>query len=360
MSPRPRRVVPSPLPIEPWLASFPGVEGFLQAAAEEPWEDAHRLILADWLADHGAEDRAEFLRLQVQIAAGGRWTRPRSVDKRAHELETQHRERWLAGMPAEASFDRGLVSAVRLEGDHHRIPKILGHASAVMDVQSFILDPEKIALVAWGWNVLFAEAVRLQVCAVRMGDFPPGSRLHQAGMAALCGTHGLIHLRHLFLNDSNLTWESARLLAESQLTHLTHLHLGRNPLGEYGTRILAHAPVLGTLTHLNLAGCGVGDDGAAAVLVSPHLRNLVQLSLRDCAVGYRALVALANSEGLPRLTHLDLSENRITPQAVQALAGSRALPSLAYLNLADNNLTPEALEPLRTSVTLPHLKTLRG
>jgi uncharacterized protein (TIGR02996 family) len=62
MTARPKRVAPDPLPIEPWLRQFPGVEGFLRAIAEEPWDDAHRLILADWLDERGATERAEVIR----------------------------------------------------------------------------------------------------------------------------------------------------------------------------------------------------------------------------------------------------------------------------------------------------------
>jgi uncharacterized protein (TIGR02996 family) len=34
----------------------------------EPWDDAPRLILADWLEEHGQPKRAEFIRLQVELA----------------------------------------------------------------------------------------------------------------------------------------------------------------------------------------------------------------------------------------------------------------------------------------------------
>lgn len=360
MATRPRRVVPTPYPVEPWFRRFPGVEGFLEAAGHEPWEDAHRLILADWLEDHGETARGEFLRLQVHIAAGARWTRSRDMDKRAHELETRHQEHWLAGMPAEATFDRGLVSGVRLEGDQYEITRTLRRASDAMDVQSLTLDPKRTALISSGWQVLFAEAVRLQVCALRLADFSSGARLEHSGLQALAGTHGLIHLRHLFLNDSNLREAATVPLGEANLPHLTHLHLGRNPIGTQGARILTFSPVLANVTHLNLAGCGIGDDGALALLASPHLRNLVQLSLRNNAISYRALYALARADGLAKLTHLDLSENRLTPQSVVALAESRALPSLAYLNLTDNEVSAEGYAALRASPQLPRLATVRG
>src|SRR5262249_42576320 len=41
---------------------------FLQAIAEAPGDDAPRLVYADWLEDRGADDRAEFIRLQCELA----------------------------------------------------------------------------------------------------------------------------------------------------------------------------------------------------------------------------------------------------------------------------------------------------
>src|SRR5206468_1555068 len=127
--------------------------------------------------------------------------------------------------------------------------------------------PEKSALIDWGWHMLFAAAVRLQVCALRLSDFAPGTRFQQYGLATLCATHGLVHLRHLYLNDSHLDPLAAQALAGSTLTNLTHLQLGRNPLGVAGAVYLAGGAVLENLTHLNLAGTGIGLRGAIAVLV---------------------------------------------------------------------------------------------
>ena len=41
---------------------------FLQAIIEDPWNDGPRLMFADWLDEHGEEDRAEFIRLQCASA----------------------------------------------------------------------------------------------------------------------------------------------------------------------------------------------------------------------------------------------------------------------------------------------------
>ncbi len=43
-------------------------QGFLQAILAEPDDDTHRLVYADWLDEHGEEERAEFIRVQCELA----------------------------------------------------------------------------------------------------------------------------------------------------------------------------------------------------------------------------------------------------------------------------------------------------
>ena len=42
---------------------------FLQAIIAEPDDDVHRLVFADWLQENGQEERAEFVRVQIELAA---------------------------------------------------------------------------------------------------------------------------------------------------------------------------------------------------------------------------------------------------------------------------------------------------
>jgi len=44
-------------------------QALLAAILEEPSEDAPRLIYADWLDEHGDSERAEFIRVQCELAA---------------------------------------------------------------------------------------------------------------------------------------------------------------------------------------------------------------------------------------------------------------------------------------------------
>src|SRR4051794_29607152 len=42
--------------------------GFIEAIRQDPEDDAVRLVYADWLAEHGQPERAEFIRVQVALA----------------------------------------------------------------------------------------------------------------------------------------------------------------------------------------------------------------------------------------------------------------------------------------------------
>src|ERR1700738_3753443 len=47
---------------------MPGDDAFLADILTRPADDAPRLVYADWLDDHGDPDRAEFIRVQIELA----------------------------------------------------------------------------------------------------------------------------------------------------------------------------------------------------------------------------------------------------------------------------------------------------
>src|SRR5947209_2333045 len=98
-------------------------EAFLQAIIEAPEDDAPRLVYADWLEDNGDPHRAEFIRVQVELARprllGGSKLR-RELQKREKTLFDEHGQGWREavgawcgesllhwgrGFPAAANFD---------------------------------------------------------------------------------------------------------------------------------------------------------------------------------------------------------------------------------------------------------------
>lgn len=79
--------------------------GFLEAICAAPEDDTPRLIFADWLADHGDEDRAEFIRVQCRLAdmeeddwrpSEPEYEIQETLRRRERELLHAGRYRWLA------------------------------------------------------------------------------------------------------------------------------------------------------------------------------------------------------------------------------------------------------------------------
>src|SRR5262245_49875784 len=79
----------------------PQLRGLLQQGRQSPHEDTTRLVLADWLEDHGESDRAEFVRIQCRLAAG---SEALSTDVRAalqsrqQALLDRHGGAWLGSL----------------------------------------------------------------------------------------------------------------------------------------------------------------------------------------------------------------------------------------------------------------------
>src|SRR5262245_61763086 len=88
----------------------------LNACKDEPADDGPRLILADWLEEHGESDRAEFIRLQLALARLPEWASGRAeLSAREADLLNRHRAAWSAPLrpfgivPEALCFQRGLL-----------------------------------------------------------------------------------------------------------------------------------------------------------------------------------------------------------------------------------------------------------
>ena len=100
----------------------PQLLALLKAARLAPHDDTPRLVLADWLEEHGDPARAEFLRLQILLAADT----PREQEQRAGAWQRQQdlRDRcggaWLGALWRHGGvWHRGLLS---VQLDRLRLP----------------------------------------------------------------------------------------------------------------------------------------------------------------------------------------------------------------------------------------------
>jgi uncharacterized protein (TIGR02996 family) len=89
-----------PLACEPYFRRLRGGEALLHAIVEEPWDDDLRLILADWLEEHGQQARAEVIHLQIMRQAILDWhPRKKVLEQQEERLLQENREEWLHGLP---------------------------------------------------------------------------------------------------------------------------------------------------------------------------------------------------------------------------------------------------------------------
>jgi uncharacterized protein (TIGR02996 family) len=95
-------------------------EALLKAVCENPYDDAPRLVFADWLQEHGEEERAEFIRVQIQFDRGAfRPSEEARLKRRLRKLDV-HKAQWELEIPKAEYiyFSRGFIQrAWLLNGD---------------------------------------------------------------------------------------------------------------------------------------------------------------------------------------------------------------------------------------------------
>jgi uncharacterized protein (TIGR02996 family) len=253
------------------------IRSFLHKMDEEPDEDMHRLVLADWLDEHDQPHRAELIRLHTERDRLKRKdSRRAALAEREEQLCTEHRSAFLGGLdqlPPMWQIDIGTYGQLAGNVKVEHLPWVHQEAQE------------------WVWLRRLRVHGRMDVAAI----LAP--------------------------------------LASPNLANLTQLVLFNNGLGDAGTRTLALAPLLARLTALTLCCNEIGSAGLAALASSPHLARLTHLDLDGNNIGSEGVQALACSSCLGRLRSLNLAFNPIADAAALALASSRKLSSLRELVL---------------------------
>jgi uncharacterized protein (TIGR02996 family) len=96
-------------------------DDLLQAIVDDPDDDACRLVFADWLEDHGERERAEFIRVQIELAKlPTTEKRRRILQEREAELLAGNEGEWVKPIRHcvdSWTFDRGFVAEVTVTVD---------------------------------------------------------------------------------------------------------------------------------------------------------------------------------------------------------------------------------------------------
>ena len=337
-------------------------EAFFQAILESPDDDRPRLAWADWLEETGQRERAEFIRVQCQLACfEEEGPEEEALRARQQALLADHEFEWagpLRGLVEKWQFRRGFIEFIQT-----RAGDFMTHAATILS-----LAPVRQVDLCGGWLPVDATLARLDACdeltRLRAVDLTFGYReigdqmlrtlassprllerldcLHlvsgrfcEAELAPVLSSPCLRRLRSLWLTSCGVCGEpGVRALLESrQLGSLGDLALRDNPLGAEGVQALVDSPNCGSLAALDLSRSRVGPAGAAAIGRSPQLGELICLFLGGNAIGDEGASALAGSPRLAGLECLGLARNGITDAGALALAQSPSLDRLEMLRL---------------------------
>ena len=385
---------------------------FLQAIREQPDDDAHRLIYADWLEEQGGAERtarAAFIRAQCRLAAlsDDDPLRDKLEDEAADILAEYERE-WtqpLHGIAEDWHFSRGFLERITIRGE-----EFLTHAERLFESTPL----RKIHLLIHARDI-----PRLAACPalqwVETLDFCR-CHLNDRALQHLLTSPHLKRLHALDLTGNGINTPGVQALVQSPVMEgLRRLDLSRNlGIGDRAVRLVASSPRAENLQHLGFANTNITADGFYDLLQSDSLTRLADLNVADARFGLgvqtyswqkprdlvvfqrlrsidlsntrlpdvwrllgsshrpnlkvlhlRGMAAeaadadlLANSLALASLTHLDLRNNSLGAPGARALADSPRLHSLTYLAVSYNNIRDAGANAIAASPSLKHMRVL--
>jgi uncharacterized protein (TIGR02996 family) len=337
----------------------------LSAICADPEDDTPRLAYADWLQENGDEDRAEFIRVQIELARFPAEDDAPEMAERRLELETResrlfsaHRKAWekearlprgglLKGFEFWSEFERGFR-----DFPMGRVERFVGanadlfrhHPVGTFDVGG-ITPPALEQFLSLGWlsRIRSARFSYGGMYANDPGDEPPD-------WSPVFRSEALSGLRDLTLVRGSI---SAAKDTEGGLPALRTLAIQDwTRLGNAGRL----ANVVKNLPHDRLTSLEVGygrwtPADYARLLDSPKLANLERLWVAPDGGGRKLLQRLGKCAFWPRLRAINLSW--------ASGAAAKGLPDLpATANLRRVQLSASSMTELGTFAASPILRSV--
>ena len=382
-------------------------DAFLATIRAAPADDLPRLVYADWLDEHGDPARAEFVRVQCELAQLGEIAPRRpGLEDREHALLAANEPAWRgfpAGAVAEWEFRRGFVDQVAVSTDgllhpptgaalaRHPVRRLaIGDATYATDDAArmgrvvavagpILAGVEQLDLSGWfrpqsEMMPLFAPGVLPRLRSLAMAgvfgssrvpgflraaaptpgltelDVGSGVDLHgPPAVPDFLAALGAARLRALGMANYGLTSaDLALLLASPTLSSVTALDIGRNDrLGTDAWQAFRDADPALRPASLDVSGTLLGRNRALGPLLdTPALEQLTDLDVSDCRPGPRFCGVLAASAYWTRARSLRLRAAAVTPRVFEPLCRALGPPALRLLDLGDNPLGADSVRLL--------------
>ena len=341
----------------------------LAAIRALPGEDTPRLALADLLDEEGPSPRAEFIRLQIKLAAMPDFDpRKPTLEDREQELLAAHEAAWLGDWPAEVrdwTWERGFVAAAEVRGSElaaigdrvfvHPVSRLRlvtdpYTGSAPKNWPSFHARPWLSQIE--DFDARHGTQSNDRVPGLLIGDVLASPHLTNLKRLALTRPDRLGVVRSSRPPDdpagpdasgrelgAHLLASRARETLESVTVESHHIDPGE------GTRLGRNWHRFPRLVELGFSMCQFGNALLRGLAAGPARRRLARLDISNTESGRFTLDDLFSGGPLTALRELNLGQARLTPRDLQRVADGPACPSLRVLHAGGRWHSNEFGEP---------------
>jgi uncharacterized protein (TIGR02996 family) len=316
-------------------------EALFQTILDHPDDDAPRLVYADWLEEHGQPARAEFIRLQIEVAQLENGEPQRTnLEVRAAQLLRAHVDDWRPPFKIGYRFARGFIDWISLDPDEYRqyVGELFRSAPITRLKLKQMSALEDARAISQSHHL--TRLSELDLSGNRMGD--------RLVLTLILSSPHLARLRELNLRDNHLDINAVSSLSKVPLPSLTALDLSANPIYDASVQFIVDSPICARLTSLKLGSDNlfpyanrIHAAGADAIARSIYLESLWELELSDHFIGDWGLAALADSRNVAKLIHLGVAGNGIgalDDSGIEAVVRSPHLTQLQTFDFRGNQL----------------------
>ncbi len=297
-------------------------DAFLHAIHANPADDLPRLVYADWLEENRDASRAEFIRVQCELASIDAIDPHRAaLEDREHALLTEYEDRWLGKSRPEMTeweFARGFVQS--LTADPYGVSDAFLHEHTAEIGTLLATDFTKANNSSWSYHITHAD------CSGWVDPIDFLAHIFQSGWPRLKSLE-LLRLDG-YSNIANMFWVSP---LRDQLKHLAFGGRG-NTVGETIDETEFLELFAGrSLESLTAYDCGLTGDGLGYFLAA--FAKLKQLDVSDNPIAPDAWRAFVRADPAIRLERLDVSGTPLAGISLERVIGSRACENLTQLEM---------------------------
>jgi uncharacterized protein (TIGR02996 family) len=252
-------------------------ESLRRAVFNTPWDDALRLVYADWLMENGDEAQralGDFIRVSTRLEQ----KRTRELMEEYGRLMSAHGVHWLALLPEPIRHDRfvefrgGFVRGLMLTA-----AELIAHGPSI--VQNHPIDWLRLKTYPTLKDAKKLVALPLRWDRIRTLWLTGPFTNHLSGKTILCEA-GMVHLIHLQFVAGRIDADKVRMLTEwprlDKLRSLSFLNTKFDQ--DAAARLFAHPRLAGVGT-LTLSAAALGDAAARALIRSPFADGTGAVSL---------------------------------------------------------------------------------